>query len=198
MDTINESKQKAIDYAKHFPVVLKDSPYLGPVSVGNVGAHNGRTIINLCLRTAKSGERNATISFPSDWAKASQFQPGDQVNVKIEDGYVKNIWAAKPERIRHSVSAAAVNQQITEAIEKMQSRAVTSCLFLSPNFNNMTKSLFHTANQQIASTNKRFHLHQPITPYKIAVDEQARLLVFMTKREYMDYLDTRDVELCRY
>ena len=32
-------------------------------------------------------------------------------------------------------------------------------------------------------------------PFKMIVDEQAKLLVFATKREYMEYLDSRDVEL---
>ena len=94
--TNTESKQKAIEYAKNYPIVLRDSPFVGPITVGNIGTFNGRVIVNLCLRTVKSGETNATISFPIEWAKASRFQPGDQVNVKIEDGYVRNIWHARP------------------------------------------------------------------------------------------------------
>ena len=59
-------------------------------------------------------------------------------------------------------------------------------------------SLFHSVNTEIAAAQSRYHLRQPQTPYRIAVDEQVRLLVFMTKREYLEYLDSRDTELCRY
>jgi hypothetical protein len=105
--------------------VLKDSPFLGPVSIANVGAYNGRVIVNLCLRTAKSGENNASISFPQEWSKASKFQAGDVVNVKIEDGYIRNIWHARPEPVRaHNISAAAVNEHIAEAIQNQHSEAV--------------------------------------------------------------------------
>lgn len=120
MSTLSESKQKAIEYARNYPLVQADSPFLGPVTVGNIGEYQGRSIINLCIRTAKSDPYNATISFPSDWKKASQFKPGDQVNVKVEDGYVKNIWLARPEPILTSkISAAAVNQQVAQAMEQI-------------------------------------------------------------------------------
>lgn len=124
MSTLSETKQKAIDYAKNYPLVLADSNLIGPVTVGNIGEYNGRTIINLCLRTAKSDPFNATISFPSDWKKAAMFKTGDQVNIQIADGYVRNIWLARPEPIRR-VSAAAVNQQVAEAMtEKAAEEAV--------------------------------------------------------------------------
>jgi hypothetical protein len=114
-----EAKQKAIDYAKNYPLVLTDSPFTGPVSVGNIGEFDGRVIINLCLRTAKSEPVNATISFPNDWRKATIFKPGDQVNVKIENGYVKNLWHAKAEPVRTGkISAATVNQQVAEAMDE--------------------------------------------------------------------------------
>lgn len=126
MSTLSESKQKAIDYAKNYPLVLTDSNFMGPISVGNIGEYNGRKIINLCIRTAKSDPYNATISFPSDWKKAIMFKPGDQVNIKVEEGYVKNIWLAKPEAVRAAkISAAAVNQQVAEAMaEKAAEEAV--------------------------------------------------------------------------
>jgi hypothetical protein len=100
MSVISESKQKAIDYAQNYPMVQTDSSLMGPVTVANLGEYNGRAIINLCLRTAKSHPYNATISFPKDWKKASQFKPGDQVNVTIANGYVKNLWPAKAEPVR--------------------------------------------------------------------------------------------------
>lgn len=100
-------------------MVQADSNLMGPVTVGNIGEYNGRRIINLCIRTTKSDPSNATISFPLDWKKASMFKPGDQVNIKVEDGYVKNIWLARPEPIRVAkVSAAVVNQQVAEAMEQ--------------------------------------------------------------------------------
>jgi hypothetical protein len=118
---LNEKKLKAIDYAKNYPLVTKDSPLMGPVTVGNVGEFNGRVIINLCLRTAKSNPYNAAISFPKDWSKASQFKPGDQVNIRIHDGFVQNIWIAKPEPLRTgTISAAAVNQQVTDAVKELR------------------------------------------------------------------------------
>ena len=119
MSTLSETKQKAIEYAKNYPLVVTDSNFMWPVTVGNLGEHNGRKIINLCLRTAKSDPYNATISFPSEWKKASIFKPGDQVNIKVEEGYVKNIWLARPEAIRATrISAAVVNQQVAEAMEE--------------------------------------------------------------------------------
>ena len=42
------------------------------------------------------------------------------------------------------------------------------------------------------------HLKYPTLPYRMIVDEQATLHVFATKREYAEYLDSRDVELCRF
>jgi hypothetical protein len=117
MSTLSETKQKAIEYAKNYPLVLTDSNFMGPVTVGNVGEFNGRSIINLCIRTANSDPYNATISFPSDWRKASMFKPGDQVNIQIQDGYVKNLWFARPESIRPAkISAAVVNQQVADAM----------------------------------------------------------------------------------
>ncbi len=63
----------------------------------------------------------------------------------------------------------------------------------------MSKSIFNAVNTQIKTTlSDRFHLKQPLTPYKMIVDNQAVLHVFKTKREYFAYLDERDVELCRY
>src|SRR5690349_9812753 len=119
MSTQSEAKQKAIEYAKNYPLVLADSNFMGPVTVGNIGEYNGRKIINLCIRTAKSDPYNATVSFPTDWKKAVMFKPGDQVNIKVEDGYVKNLWLAKPEPVRTSkISAAMVNQQVAEAMEQ--------------------------------------------------------------------------------
>lgn len=122
-----ESKQKAIEYAKNYPLVQNDSSLLGPVSVGNIGRHDDRVIINLCIRTTKSNPLNATISFPADWKKASQFKPGDQVNVKIESGYVRNIWAAKPEILRTS-KTLSIGEILTASEEIAADNAVKSVM----------------------------------------------------------------------
>lgn len=120
------TEQKAKDYAKNYPLVLADSNFMGPISVGNINEHNGRVIVNLCLVTAKSNPKNASISFPKEWSKATQFKPGDQVNVKIEQGYVKNIWLAKPESVKDAkrVSASKVNEEVGEAMENQAAEEV--------------------------------------------------------------------------
>lgn len=59
-------------------------------------------------------------------------------------------------------------------------------------------SLFNKITSTISVYHSRLHLTKPSTPYKIIVDEQANLLVFMTKREYKEYIESRDLELCRY
>lgn len=115
------TNKSASDFAKNYLVFLHDTTLAGPVTVGNVTQidANGksRTIVNLCLRTAKSGDKNASVSFPSDWSKATRFAKGDQVNIRIEGGYVKDIYAAKPEPIR-KMSAATVDSEIKEEISK--------------------------------------------------------------------------------
>ncbi len=105
------------DYAKNYPTV-KGTGVFGPVSVGNVGEYNGRVIINLCVKTTRSGDKNATISFPKDWAKAHRFQSGDKVNFEIgPDGYIKDIFHVKAQSVssKSSVSAAEVNSQAQQA-----------------------------------------------------------------------------------
>jgi len=87
------------------------------VTVANLGEYNGRAIINLCLRTVKSHPYNATISFPKDWKKASQFKPGDQVVVAIANGYVKNLLPAKAEPVRSVKTAEVI---ITEPIKEVR------------------------------------------------------------------------------
>jgi hypothetical protein len=59
-------------------------------------------------------------------------------------------------------------------------------------------SLFHAVNSHISSTIGRNHLATPKTPYRMIVDERANLIVCMTKGEYLEYLDSRDKELCTY
>lgn len=58
-------------------------------------------------------------------------------------------------------------------------------------------SLFHAVNTQISTITDRMHLRKPQTPFRMIVDERANLVVCMTKKEYREYLDSRDLELCR-
>ena len=64
--------KKNEEYAKHYPTVKQDG-YYGPITVGNIGEYDGRDLINLCVKTVKSGDRNAVASFPKSWGKASHF-----------------------------------------------------------------------------------------------------------------------------
>lgn len=122
----SEKELQAIAYAKNYPHVVVDTPMMGPFSVGNINEYNGRVIINVCVRTEKSHPRNATISYPKDWPKASQFKPGDQVNIAIEKGLIKRMWHAKAEPVRTVkvtkpiVSAAAVNEEVGQVMEELE------------------------------------------------------------------------------
>lgn len=90
------AQEKAIMYAKNYPTINSQAGLFGPVAVSNLSGFNGRVIINLAMKTARSAPKNACISFPAQWSNASRFRPGDLVNVFVEDGYVRKIWPAKP------------------------------------------------------------------------------------------------------
>lgn len=110
---LSEKALKNIDYAKNYPVLAFDGLHQ-PVTVGNISSgDNGRTLINLCAKTQKSGDRNAVYSIPSDWKDATAFKPGDLVCVLVADGYVKKIRPAMVNVVgkKSSVSAARVNQE---------------------------------------------------------------------------------------
>ena len=49
----------------------------------------------------KTGDRNALISYPSEWYKykAFPFKPGDQINILIEDGYIRKAYQAKKKSV---------------------------------------------------------------------------------------------------
>jgi hypothetical protein len=116
-----ENKKSNEEYAKNYPAVKQDG-YYGPITVGNIGEYDGRDLINLCVKTAKSGERNAVASFPKSWGKASLFAPGDMVNIVVEDGFIKKLTHAKAKPL----SFAAVNREVAEAVEQIQAeKAVT-------------------------------------------------------------------------
>lgn len=60
-------------------------------------------------------------------------------------------------------------------------------------------NVFHKVNQQVSRARASSkHRNSPKLPFKMVVDQQATLMVFMTKREYLDFLETRDTELCNY
>ncbi len=109
---LSEKALKNIEYAKNYPVISFDGLHQ-PVTVGNISTgDNGRTMINLCARTQKSGDRNAVYTVPNDWRDATAFKPGDQVCIQVVDGYIKKIRLAQVNIVgkkSSSVSAARVN-----------------------------------------------------------------------------------------
>ena len=115
-----ENKKTSEDYAKNYGVIKSDGFY-GPFSVGNISEYDDRDIINICVKTLKSGDRNAMISYPKSWGKASVYAPGDQVNLIVEQGFIKKISHAKPRTI--SFSAASVNREVTAAGEQAQAES---------------------------------------------------------------------------
>jgi hypothetical protein len=107
-----ENKKSNEEYAKNYPTVQQDG-YFGPITVGNNGEYDGRDLINLCVKTVKSGDRNAVASFPKGWGKARLFTPGDQVNVVIEDGFVKKMLSFKNKGIK-LVTTSSVNDLLSK------------------------------------------------------------------------------------
>jgi len=108
-----EQKEKAIDFARNYHLVSQDGNY-GGITVGNITEYNGRVIINLCLRTAKTNPLNATISYPRDWPIASRFKTSDIVDVIVSNGYVEKIKLTRFMPIGKRLSAAGVNQAIAD------------------------------------------------------------------------------------
>lgn len=129
---MSTQKRTPEEIAANYPLV-QDTPYGGPVRVTNVtkfkkDGSGERVIINLAIRTSGSGKRNASYSCPADWAKASKFRAGDLVFVKIEGGYVKNIYEARPESLQR-ISAASVLNEVKKATEEQEaSNAVNELL----------------------------------------------------------------------
>src|SRR5690606_2640280 len=118
---MSTQKRTPEEIAANYPLV-QDTPYGGPVRVTNVtkftkDANNERVMIYLTIRTSGSGKRNAHYSCPADWAKASKFRAGDLCFVKIEGGYVKNIYEAKAENLQ-KISAGSVLNEVKKATEE--------------------------------------------------------------------------------
>ena len=117
MSTMSQNRTPE-EYAVNYPVITKDGFY-GPLSVGNIVEYNGRTLMNICVKTSMSGERNAVASYPSAWftGKKFPFAPGDQVNVIVSNGYISKAFHAKPKTI---ISAAYVNKQVADSVKEIK------------------------------------------------------------------------------
>lgn len=80
------------EFSKNYKRANQDGIY-GPVAVGNINKFDGpggpRMIINLCMKTIRSGERNASYSQPADWRL--KVSTGEHVNVLVENGYVRKL-----------------------------------------------------------------------------------------------------------
>lgn len=120
MSTVSQNTKTPAEYAANYPTITTDGLY-GPLSVANINSFNGRILMNVCCKTTRSGDRNAVISYPESWFKDRPFphRPGDQINILVEDGYIKKAFAAKAKSVT-SISAATVNKQVAEEIEKIQ------------------------------------------------------------------------------
>lgn len=121
--TSQKTERTPQEFATNYPVIKTDG-FFGPISVGNIVEYNSRIMMNLCIKTNKTGDRNAVSSYPSEWYqfKPFPFRCGDQVNVLIQDGYVKKVFKAKPTAVS-TISAAVINQEVAEARNKIAADA---------------------------------------------------------------------------
>lgn len=120
MSTVSQNKKTPQEYAANYPVIHVDG-YYGPLSVGNVTPFNTRILVNVCCKTTRSGDKNAVISYPESWFKDRPFpfRPGDQINILVEDGYIKKAFAAKAKSVS-SISFGTINKEVADAIDKIQ------------------------------------------------------------------------------
>ncbi len=102
------TKRSAQEFAANYKVITKDGFY-GPVTVGNIVPHNGKILINLNVKTLKSGDRGAVHSQPQSWyeKKAFPYATGDQVNIVVKNGYVDKISLAKAEVLGSTYAKSA-------------------------------------------------------------------------------------------
>lgn len=123
--TPSESKARAAEFAKNYPMVSDDGLWAA-ITVGNIGEYKDRDIVNLCLRTPKSGANNASISYPKIWNKAKNFRSGMLVDVQIVDGFIKKITPSVAKAVTtKKVSAAEVNKQVGHAMEEQEAEEAT-------------------------------------------------------------------------
>lgn len=88
MNTVE--KRTPQEFAKNYPLAPKDGRYPN-IAVGNITEHNGRYIVNLCLKTVRSNVTGVgtQMSFPIGWGL--KVKTGQHMDVLIEDGYVKKL-----------------------------------------------------------------------------------------------------------
>lgn len=107
------------EFARNYKRALQDGIF-GPVAVGNINKYvdkntgEERMIVNLCMKTIRSGERNATYSQPSDWRL--KFGTGEHVNVLVQNGYVSKIMPIVARTLTSDVAKAiqdSFEQEIT-------------------------------------------------------------------------------------
>jgi len=116
------------DFSRNYLRANSDGVY-GPIAVGNINEFddekNGKTmIINLCFKTIRSGEKNASLSQPSDWKL--KFSTGQFVNVQVENGYVRKIMAIHVKSL-----TSAVAKSIEEEGAKNESVALSKDVTVS-------------------------------------------------------------------
>jgi hypothetical protein len=115
------------EFARNYKVATQDGIY-GPVAVGNINEYDGRLIINLCMKTIRSGERNATYSQPVDWRlKAGT---GEYVNVLVQNGYVTKIMPIVPKslssEVAKSIEYASMGEAAVKSAQEIISEAAKS------------------------------------------------------------------------
>lgn len=88
-----------------------------PIAVGNITLYNGRWIVNLAMKTAKSQIKGASISFPEDWG-TPRYSKGDHVGVIVENGYAKKIIA-----LQSAISKSAILEVNSEEVGETEGAA---------------------------------------------------------------------------
>ncbi len=104
METTTE-KRTAEQFAANYKTITKDGFY-GPITVGNIVRwtnknNEERILINLCVKTAMSGDKGAVVNQPASWYddKPFPYAKGDQVNVTVKNGYADKISHCKAETL---------------------------------------------------------------------------------------------------
>jgi hypothetical protein len=125
-------KRTPQEFAKNYPLAPKDGRYPN-IAIGNITEFNGRYIINVCLKTAKSGDVGASMSYPVEWGL--KVQTGQHMDVLIEDGYVKKLLSPVMSKTISIIEASnsvvqdttLVSEQSTElVVAKGESSAVAA------------------------------------------------------------------------
>jgi hypothetical protein len=106
-NTLSQNQEEPLrtneEFAKNYKRANQDGIY-GPIAIGNINEYQGRMIINLCMKTVRSGERNATYSQPVDWKL--KFATGEFVNVLVQNGYIAKLMPISPKSLTSGVAKA--------------------------------------------------------------------------------------------